>query len=51
MDRPDDADSRRMDHIDRSKRLTSILLLLRFTKQNTAQAADCMSFLGCVVDP
>jgi len=43
MDRPDDADSRRMDHIDRSKRPTSAFLSLRFTKQYTAQPADCTS--------
>ena len=43
MDRPDDADSRRMDHIDRSKRPALVFLLLRFTKQYTAQPADCMS--------
>ena len=41
MDRPDDADSRRMDHIDRSKRLAFLFLLLRFTKQYTAQLAGC----------
>lgn len=46
MDRPDDADSRRMDHIDRSKRLTSPFLSLRFTKQYTAQPEDCMSSPG-----
>ena len=36
MDRPDDADSRRMDHLDRSKRLTPALLSLRLTKQGIA---------------
>ena len=41
MDRPDDVDSRRMDHIDRSKRLAFAFLPLRFTKQYTAQLADC----------
>jgi hypothetical protein len=47
MDRPDDTDSRRMDHIDRSKRLTPAFLSLRFTKQGTVQAAGCTLFRGC----
>ena len=49
MDRPDDADSRRMDHIDRSKRLTSAFLPLRFTKQYITQPAVCTSYRDCEV--
>lgn len=36
MDRPDDADGRRMDHIDRSKRLAPALPSLRLTEQGIA---------------
>lgn len=49
MDRPDDTDSRRMDHIDRSKRPTSAFLSLRFTEQYIEQPADCTLYRDCGV--
>ena len=49
MDRPDDVDSRRMDHIDRSKRPTSAFPSLRFTKQYIEQPAGCTFYRDCGV--